>query len=305
MRQQSVGMALVLAMASVIGGSVAVAASPHDPELVCLREDHGFKLTDIPTAYVAIHFLGAPGSEEATKALEAYRARLWEVAGIYHVFVCRGERMAEHGEWAQGIPADRLMIAMDSDGKLATELEVSASESATIVLNRGGEEVIREVRGDPKGWMSFEEFAKVVGEKTRAEPVKQYNLPKGSTLAVEGYDVVSYFADGVAARGEKELASWYRGVEYRFATPEHREAFARKPEKYLPTYGGWCASAMGAKESKVEIDPKNFKVKDGRLFLFYKSAFGDALKDWNKHEAEWEPKADENWQRVSGETKGA
>jgi len=302
MRWNVIGWSLVAGLMGLVGTATAV--SPHDPELVCLREDHGFTLKDIPTPFVAIHFLGAPGSEEATKALAAYRERLWEVAGVYHVFVCRGERTAEHDEWAKGIPADRLMIAMDADGKLATELEVSPSESATVVLNRAGEEVVREVRTDAKGWMGFAEFAKAMNEKTRAEVVKEYNLPKGSVLAVEGYDVVSYFADAKAVKGKKELVSWFNGVEYRFATAEHREAFARKPEKYLPTYGGWCASAMGAKGTKVEIDPTNFKVKDGRLFLFYKSAFGDALKDWNKHEAEWEPKADQNWERVSGEKRG-
>lgn len=304
MRQRSIGMALVLAMAGVLNGSVVKAASPHDPELVCLREDHGFKLKDIPTPFVAVHFVGAPGSEGATAALHAYRERLWEVAGVYHVFVCRGEAKAEHADWAKGIPADRLMIAMDSDGKLATELEVSPSESGTVVLDKQGVEVARRESAEVTDWLSFEEFRKLMIEKTRSESVAGYNLPKGKTLAVEGYDLVSYFSDAKAVKGNKESVSWYRGVEYRFATPEHREQFARNPEKYLPTYGGWCASAMGAKGTKVEIDPTNFKVKDGRLFLFYKSAFGDALKDWNKHEAEWEPKADENWEKLSGEKKG-
>jgi hypothetical protein len=58
---------------------------------------------------------------------------------------------------------------------------------------------------------------------------------------------------------------------------------------------------MGAKGTKVEIDPTNFKVKDGRLFLFYKGTFSDALKDWNKHEAEWEPAADRNWKKLTNE----
>ena len=51
--------------------------------------------------------------------------------------------------------------------------------------------------------------------------------------------------------------------------------------------------------TKVEIDPTNFKVKDGRLHLFYKDFFSDALKDWNKNEKEWEPKADANWKKTT------
>ena len=55
------------------------------------------------------------------------------------------------------------------------------------------------------------------------------------------------------------------------------------------------------KGTKVEVDPTNFKVKEGRLHLFYKSLFGDAQKDWNQHEREWEPAADINWKKLTGE----
>ena len=58
---------------------------------------------------------------------------------------------------------------------------------------------------------------------------------------------------------------------------------------------------MGAKGTKVEISPTSFKVKDGRLFLFYKSLFSDALSDWNKHEGEWEPAADRHWKKLTNE----
>ena len=131
--------------------------------------------------------------------------------------------------------------------------------------------------------------------------VNSPRLARGTHLAVEGYDVVSYIESGKAAKGKPEFQSAYRGVNYRFASDESRRRFAQNPEKYLPTYGGWCASAMGDKGTKVEIDPTNFKVKDGRLFLFYKSLFGDALRDWNKHEKEWEPAADLNWKKLTNE----
>lgn len=131
--------------------------------------------------------------------------------------------------------------------------------------------------------------------------IRHYNLPAGSTLALEGYDPVAYFTLGRAVRGRPELSSVHRGITYRFSIDEHRSLFSGDPERYLPTYGGWCASAMGDTGTKVGIDPTNFKIKDGRLFLFYKSLFADALKDWNKHEKVWEPAADANWRRLTGE----
>jgi hypothetical protein len=35
---------------------------------------------------------------------------------------------------------------------------------------------------------------------------------------------------------------------------------------------------------KVPIDPLNFKIVDGRLFLFYRDQELDALKLWNKED---------------------
>ena len=118
---------------------------------------------------------------------------------------------------------------------------------------------------------------------------------------MQGYDVTAYFLDKKAAKGDEKISAEYRGLTYRFAGEPHREAFVAAPRKFLPTYGGWCASAMGDDGSKVAIDPANFKVKDGRLFLFYKSIFANALTDWNKNEKKWEPAADANWKKLTRE----
>jgi hypothetical protein len=89
-------------------------------------------------------------------------------------------------------------------------------------------------------------------------------------------------------------------VQYRFATEAARERFRADPERHLPAYGGWCATAM-AKGEKVEIDPTNFKVTNGRLFLFFKAFYANALKDWNKDEPGLTSRADAAWRRLAGE----
>ncbi len=128
--------------------------------------------------------------------------------------------------------------------------------------------------------------------------VEHYNLDKNK-LAVQGYDVVSYFL-GEPVEGQQKISVTHEGVVYRFTNHENHEAFVKEPAKYKPAYGGWCASAM-AFGKKVEIDPKNFKIVNGRLMLFYRSFFQNALTDWNKNEKEWLPKADEHWLKISGE----
>ena len=132
-----------------------------------------------------------------------------------------------------------------------------------------------------------------------ASPIAEYNLP-ADKLALQGYDPVAYIEDGKAVKGSAEIKADHAGVHYRFATETHRSAFTNAPAKYLPTYGGWCATAM-AKGDKVEIDPTNFKVTQGRVFLFYKGFWGNARKDWDKEEAVMTKKADAAWKKISGE----
>lgn len=123
---------------------------------------------------------------------------------------------------------------------------------------------------------------------------KQYNLSK-SNLAIEGYDPVAYFKANKAIEGKKDISTVYAGVTYHFATTEDRDAFIANPSKYEPQYGGWCAYAMGAKGEKVEVDPKTYKIVDGKLYLFYNKFFTNTLKDWNKNETVLKNNADKNW----------
>ncbi len=124
----------------------------------------------------------------------------------------------------------------------------------------------------------------------------EFNLKNG-TLAVEGYDVVSYF-QGKPQRGNKDLSYTYKGVTYWFATPENRELFKENPQHFEPQYGGWCAYAMGLDGSKVKIDPKTYKIVDGKLYLFYNFYFNNTLIDWNNNEQALKQAADANWQKI-------
>ena len=125
---------------------------------------------------------------------------------------------------------------------------------------------------------------------------KQFNLT--DDVAVSGYDPVAYFVLNKAAKGSKENAAAHEGVTYYFSSAANKEAFKKDPAKYEPMYGGWCAYAMGAKGEKVEVDPKTFKIVNGKLHLFYNKFFNNTLTDWNKNEANLEKKADANWTKI-------
>jgi YHS domain-containing protein len=124
--------------------------------------------------------------------------------------------------------------------------------------------------------------------------IAQYNLKK--TIAIEGYDPVSYF-DNKPVEGKIEFKITHKGVTYLFANAANLAKFKASPDKYEPSYGGWCAYAMGETGEKVKVDPETFKIVNGKLNLFYNFWGTNTLKDWNKNETSLKAKADQNWKK--------
>lgn len=125
---------------------------------------------------------------------------------------------------------------------------------------------------------------------------KHFNLDDG--IALSGYDAVAYLNQSKAIKGSKNFTVVHQGVTYYFSSAANKEEFAKNPSKYEPAYGGWCAYAMGSDGEKVSVDPKTFKIVDGKLNLFYNKFFNNTLNDWNKDEANLKKKADINWQKI-------
>lgn len=259
---------------------------------------------------VAVHFLPASDSEADASAdaefVKSFARSANALAGVREIFVLEvSPEVAKR--WAAQTGVETPDLYTDPMGALAGELRLSnpagspPAAPATVVFDFSGTELFRQVGTSRHDHLPFDTFERRLAKATESPALREYNLPKGHRVAVDGYDVVAYFATSTAIKGKPALTSSYQGVKYQFSSEANRNAFVQNPEKYLPTYGGWCASAMGAKGTKVEIDPTNFKVSNGRLFLFYKDFFSDALKDWNKHEKEWEPAADINWKKLSNE----
>jgi len=123
-----------------------------------------------------------------------------------------------------------------------------------------------------------------------------YNAENG--LAIDGYDPLSYFSEH-PEKGDKNINAVYKGLTFRFTSEEHKLKFNGNPEKYEPAYGGWCAYAMGASGEKVSVNPKTYKIIDGRLYLFYNSWGNNTLESWNENESVLKKRADENWSQIA------
>ncbi len=84
-------------------------------------------------------------------------------------------------------------------------------------------------------------------------------------VIVSGYDVVAYHA-GKAMQGSPDHSAEFNGAVYFFASAANRDAFQQSPQKFAPAYGGFCAMGV-ALGQKFDVDPTQFKVVDGVLYL--------------------------------------
>lgn len=125
-----------------------------------------------------------------------------------------------------------------------------------------------------------------------------------SKVALNGYDVVSYFKVNKAVKGNPDISKVLDGVTYNFSSTDNRDLFASNPNLYLPQYDGYCALAIATQRKKVTINPECFKVTDGRLYLFYYGSLPltrekfNSLEPWIKDEDNLIRTADSNWPNV-------
>ena len=128
-------------------------------------------------------------------------------------------------------------------------------------------------------------------------------------LAIKGYDPVAYQKDSQAKKGSEEYAYDYGGATFYFASEENMKLFKESPEQYMPASNGYCAFATAAMKKKVPADPTQFKVLDGKTYLFYTGPHPkkegetmNAMKAWEKMGADdsLAKVTQTNWEEMKG-----
>lgn len=293
--------------------STRLNAAPIDFTVVSPINGKSFKRSDAEGKFVVLHFLLKTECPYCLRHTRDYAVKSAGVSDPDHVFL-KSDEADEIKAWSEKLtPADgfsNLVIYQDPQARLADQLGIPGGYQfhgqtvhypALVVLDPKGNEVFRYVGKSNADRLSYEQFTVKLAElrTDSSKAIAHYNLGSDK-LALAGYDPVAYFTEGKAAKGKQSINTSHRGVTYHFSTEDNRRRFIESPAKYVPAYGGWCATAM-AKGEKVEIDPTNFKITNGRLFLFFKAFYANALKDWNKEEPALIPKADGHWKTISGE----
>src|SRR5215469_5303787 len=127
------------------------------------------------------------------------------------------------------------------------------------------------------------------GKLSHEKPVPAIDASAG--VGLEGYDAVAYFTDHKPLRGSDAYTREWQGVTWKFASEEHRTAFAAEPERYVPQYGGYCAYAV-AHGTTAHGDPLQWAVVNERLFV-NNNALAKLL--WDRDRPGNIEAGDENW----------
>ncbi|MEQ8691038.1 MAG: YHS domain-containing (seleno)protein [Pseudomonadales bacterium] len=113
-------------------------------------------------------------------------------------------------------------------------------------------------------------------------------------LAIEGYDPVAYFKENKAVAGSKAHEFVWKDAKWRFSSAENLSLFKADPQKYAPQYGGYCAYAV-AQNDTAGIDPDQFTIVDGKLYLNYNAKI---QASWLEQRDTYIEAADRNWPDV-------
>jgi hypothetical protein len=125
--------------------------------------------------------------------------------------------------------------------------------------------------------------------------VKHFNHQE--KIAIHGYDVLSYF-HGTPEKGNPSFQVIHKDIAFLFSNLANATEFKRNPEKYIPAYGGWCATAMGMMNKKLDVNPDSYVIQNDKLYLF-STSMGPAKDMWLKDMQKLKHMADKNWSAIS------
>lgn len=97
-------------------------------------------------------------------------------------------------------------------------------------------------------------------------------------VAIKGYDTVAYFTENQAVAGSPEFSTRWLGATWYFSTAENRDMFVAEPVKYAPQYGGHCADGVSLGTITTNIDPKAWRIIEGKLYLNYDPGAADGFE---------------------------
>ncbi|PKG97124.1 YHS domain-containing (seleno)protein [Paraglaciecola sp. MB-3u-78] len=142
-----------------------------------------------------------------------------------------------------------------------------------------------------------------------AQSMDKTKLESEVPLAVEGYDILTYFNINGAKKGSDKYQAVYKGKRYIFSSLLNQERFANDPNKYLPQYEAYCAHSLTMGKEML-ANPAIYTLEEGKLYMFSTLAARDA---WNTNveknrqlaNTKWEYKAIKRDQQINAKKRWA
>src|SRR6266508_3574524 len=101
----------------------------------------------------------------------------------------------------------------------------------------------------------------------RAATTEYIVVDRNSGLAINGFDPVAYFIDGVASLGKGDFEASFAGAVWRFRNEGNRGAFIADPDIYMPQFGGYDPIGV-ARGVAIAGEPRLWVLSGERLYLF-------------------------------------
>lgn len=118
--------------------------------------------------------------------------------------------------------------------------------------------------------------------------------PPEKEASFDGYDLVSYYQGKGPVLGSKTYKSNYDGLTLLFANAENKKKFEQDPDRYMPAYGGYCATAVSSKKF-IKPNYKIYTVQNEKLLFFEVKGFFNGKTHWEKNPQMNEIMADKHY----------
>lgn len=115
------------------------------------------------------------------------------------------------------------------------------------------------------------------------------------TVALQGYDAVSYFAGSAPQKGDFMHAVHWNGATWLFTSDQHAATFKKNPAKYAPQFDGYCAFAA-SRGYKAPGEALTGVVVNDKLYLNFND---QAKKLWQEDVPGNIRKGEENWPKLN------
>jgi len=140
--------------------------------------------------------------------------------------------------------------------------------------------------------ISFFLFSSIlVSHPILAESLDKPSLEQHFPLALEGYDVITYFNLSGAKVGVDSYQAVYGGKRYLFSSANNQQKFAKDPLRYLPQFDAQCAHSV-AMQKDMLANPAIYTLQEDKLYLFSNEL---AREQWSLNSRKNLLVANKNW----------